>query len=250
MIHVVLAAGYATRLYPLCEHFPKPLLPVGGKPILDWLLADIDAMPDITAHVVISNHRFLAHFEAWRAQQHTRSPILLLDDGSTENQNRLGAVCDLRFAVQTLGLDDDLLVVAGDNVVDFSFHPFTAFFRQKRASCVMCHPEPDPARQRRTAIVTVDAENRVLTMAEKPQEPLGDLAVPPFYLYTREDARRLGEAIADGCATDAPGSLAAWLAARSALYAWPMPGRRYDIGDMASYQRAQAQYHGIVWESM
>ncbi|MBO5162622.1 MAG: NTP transferase domain-containing protein, partial [Lachnospiraceae bacterium] len=117
---VVLAAGYATRLYPLTENFPKPLLPVGGKPILNWLLDDIDILPEIDGHVIISNHKFISYFTKWKEEQNLKNPITILDDGSLDNDHRLGAVRDIQFAIETLKLEDDLLVIAGDNVLDFS----------------------------------------------------------------------------------------------------------------------------------
>ena len=109
MICIVLAAGYATRLNPLTENFPKPLLPVGEKPLLNWLLEDIDPLPEVTELVVISNHKFIIYFESWAAEQKFTRPIRVLDDGSTDNENRLGAVKDILFAVETLQIQDDIL---------------------------------------------------------------------------------------------------------------------------------------------
>lgn len=242
MICVVLAAGYATRLYPLTENFPKPLLPVGGKTILDRLLSDIDAHPAVTEHVIISNHRFIGRFEAWKRENTLTKPVRLIDDGSTANENRLGAVRDIQFAMEHLSLRDDLLVVAGDNVLNFSLHGFIDFAIEKQTACVMCHEENDAAKQRKTAIIAIDESDRILYYEEKPAQPKGNLAVPPFYFYPAQDVARIGEAIACGCATDAPGSFAAWLSAKAPMHAWKMSGKRYDIGDMNSYQYAQTVY--------
>lgn len=238
MICLVLAAGYATRLYPLTENFPKPLLKVGEKTILNWLLDDIDQDPAVTSHVIISNHRYAGHFRQWAAQQHYRCPVTILDDGSCDNEHRLGAVADIAFAVDQLQLHDDLLIIAGDNVLDFSLREFMAFAAQKKASCVMCHEENDPQRQRRTAIITRENNGLVMSFEEKPANPKGNLAVPPFYFYTARDAARVHEAINSGCGTDAPGSFAAWLSHQTSMYAWMMPGKRYDIGNLESYQHA------------
>ena len=242
MICVVLAAGYATRLYPLTKDFPKPLLPVGGKSILDHLLTDIDRHPAITGHVVISNHRFIAHFEEWKRSQCLTKPVQVIDDGSTDNENRLGAVRDIQFTIESLGLQDDLLVVAGDNLLDFSMHGFIDFAQGEHTSCVMCHEENDIARQRKTAIITRDENDRILTYEEKPVHPKGNMTVPPFYYYRAQDAAMIQTAIANGCPTDAPGSFAAWLSAQTSMHAWTMPGKRYDIGDINSYQYAQSVY--------
>lgn len=242
MICVVLAAGYATRLYPLTENFPKPLLPVGNQPILDRLLKDIDVQSEIKGHVVISNHKFFRHFLEWSAEGHHAKPVTLLDDGSTDNEHRLGAVMDIQFAVDTLKITDDLLVIAGDNVLDFSFGRFIRFAKEKGTSCVMCHEENDPGKQRKTAIIARNADGLITSYEEKPREPKGNLAVPPFYCYRAGDAALIPEAIADGCNADAPGSFAAWLSRRAKMYAWMMPGRRYDIGDRKSYDYAQEAF--------
>lgn len=236
---IVLAAGYATRLYPLTENFPKPLLPVGNKPILNWLLDDIDTFPEITEHVIISNHKFIRHFTEWKENQKFSKPVTILDDGSIDNDHRLGAVRDIQFAVDSLHLEDDLLIVAGDNVLDFSLAGFVAYMREKNTSCVMCHEENELKKQQKTAIITVDENGLVTSYEEKPETPNGNLAVPPFYCYQNQDVKRIGEAIASGCGVDAPGSFAAWLSKQTAVHAWKMPGKRHDIGDKNSYEEAQ-----------
>ena len=114
---VILAAGYATRMYPLTENFPKPLLDVGGKTIMDRLLDDIETISVIDECCVVSNHKFISHFNEWAASQSRRFKITVLDDGSTENDNRLGAVCDLDFAIKQCDINDDVFVLAGDNLL-------------------------------------------------------------------------------------------------------------------------------------
>ena len=140
---LILAAGYATRLYPLTENFPKPLLKVGEKSILDWLVDDLVDTTDIDEFVVISNHKFAQHFEDWKNNKHKARPyaITVIDDGTSTNETRLGAVKDIQLTVEKLNLTDDLLVMAGDNVLDFSLSKFVEFAKEKNTSCVMCHEE-------------------------------------------------------------------------------------------------------------
>ena len=140
---LILAAGYATRLYPLTENFPKPLLKMGEKSILDWLVDDLVDTTDIDEFVVISNHKFAQHFENWKNEKVKVRPytITVIDDGTSTNETRLGAVKDIRLAVEKLNLADDLLVMAGDNVLDFSLSKFVDFAKEKNTSCVMCHEE-------------------------------------------------------------------------------------------------------------
>lgn len=229
MKSIILAAGYATRLYPLTENYPKPLLPVGEKTILDWLVDDIAPLTD--EFIIVSNHRFAGYFRNWASTQR----ITVLDDGTISNETRLGAVKDIQFAVDTLDITDDCLVMAGDNVLDFSLQEFVLFAQEKNTSCVMCHEERDLAKQQRTGIITIDGKNRITSYEEKPKEPKGHLAVPPFYYYRASDLNRISEALGTGCGYDAPGSFAAWLSYKTPMHAWLMPGKRHDIGDMSSY---------------
>ena len=241
---IILAAGYATRLYPLTENFPKPLLKVGEKTILDWLIGDIDSSGLMDEYIVVSNHRFAEQFTQW-AGEHAL-PITVIDDGTDTNETRLGAVRDMQFAVEQRDIREDTLALAGDNVLDFSLVPFIRFGRENDCSCVMCCEENDPEKQRRTAIITVDASDAITGYEEKPKEPKSNLAVPPFYFYKAQDLRRIPEALEDGCGYDAPGSFAAWLSKRTPMKAYRMPGNRYDIGNLESYERIRADYRGIT----
>ena len=240
---LILAAGYATRLYPLTENFPKPLLQVGEKTILDWLIDDIDESGLVDEYIVISNHRFAHHFDAWAAEK--TQHITVLDDGTETNDTRLGAVKDIQFAIEKLRLDSDLLVIAGDNLLDFSLTSFIRYAVAKGGSCILRYYEPDVQRLRKCGVVTVDESDRVLRMAEKPQDPESHWCCPPFYYYTREAARMVATGIGAGCGTDAPGSFIAWLCAQLPVYAMEMPGKRYDIGNLQSYEAVQREYRGI-----
>lgn len=241
---IILAAGYATRLYPLTENFPKPLLDVGGKPILDWLIEDIANSGLMDEYVVISNHKFAPQFGDWASA--SNYPITIVDDGTSTNETRLGAVRDIQFAVEKLGVTDDTLVLAGDNVLDFSLVSFVRFGMESCCSCIMWYEENELAKQQRTAIITVDSENTITSYEEKPREPKSNLAVPPFYFYRARDIKRIPEALDAGCGYDAPGSFAAWLSGQTPMKAYRMPGHRYDIGNLESYRSIQQTYRGIT----
>ena len=235
---LILAAGYATRLYPLTENFPKPLLKVGDRTILDWLVDDIMGAGLVDEFVVISNHKFAGHFREWASTRSSSSAsFTVVDDGTSTNETRLGAVRDIQYAIDSLGLDDDLLVIAGDNILDFSLVEFIRYAAAKQASCIMRYYEADEKRLHKSGIVEVDADDRIVGMQEKPAEPKSHWCCPPFYFYRREDAGRVAEGIAAGCGVDAPGSFAAWLSTRVPMYAMEMPGHRFDIGDIESYRR-------------
>ena len=236
---LILAAGYATRLYPLTENFPKPLLEVKGKPILDWLIEDIGSLAD--EFVVVTNHKFVQHFENWARGRKIR----IVDDGTSSNDTRLGAVCDIQYAIERASLYDDLLIIAGDNLLDFSLKGFIGYAREKNSSCTMRYWENDMARLRKSGVVTVGEDERILAMVEKPAEPESHWCTPPFYYYRRDDLLRIPEALQDGCGTDAPGSLVAWMCRHTAMHSMEMPGKRYDIGTLESYQEIKAHYKGL-----
>ena len=241
---LILAAGYATRLYPLTENFPKPLLKVGDKAILDWLIDDIDTLGEVDEYIVISNHKFASHFLQWASSR--KEKITVVDDGTSTNETRLGAVCDIKFAIDKLALDDDMLVIAGDNVLDFSLTRFIRYARRKGASAIMRYYEPDEMRLHKSGLVEIGPDDRILSMEEKPAEPKSHWCCPPFYYYSRHDAAKVGEGIAAGCGTDAPGSYIAWLSQQVPVYAMEMPGKRYDIGNLDSYHKVCEEYRGIL----
>ena len=258
MINVVLAAGYATRLGELTKNFPKPLLKIGNSTILGRMLDDIDNIDDITEHVIVTNHRFTPIFEEWVKTPsgspclggrlvgvggRYKKPITIIDDGSTTNDNRLGAVCDLLMVMEktlssspclggekksslrredlggseesSLNREDiggsDLLVVAADNLLFFSFQEFVDFARAKGTSCIMCHEQPSIEKLQRTGVVELDENNRVVGMEEKPQVPKSHWAVPPFYIYLKKDLDLVRHSVENGCGKDAPGNLAHYM---------------------------------------
>lgn len=238
---IILAAGYATRMYPLTKDFPKPLLTIGGSTILDRLLDDLEQISEIDECVVITNHRFIDIFSQWNDGQNRRFSITILDDGSTENENRLGAVRDLKFAIDQCAIEDDVLVLAGDNLLDFSCAGFVAFSKEKQHSCIMYHYQPEVARLQRTGVVEFDGNGKILGMQEKPEKPATHYAVPPFYIYRKEDLHWITEAIEQGCNVDAPGNLLAWMCGFCEMYAYEMPGNREDVGCLEDYERLKAQ---------
>lgn len=286
---LILAAGYATRLYPLTENFPKPLLEVAGKTITDWLVDDIASTGAVDGFAVVTNSRFAPFFHEWASRrlmdslerldalaadegdegaegvegtagEHEHpglhnpakglaalsSGIAVIDDRTSTNETRLGAVRDIALAIDTLGWDDDILVVAGDNVLDFSLSSFIEYSLDKGTTCIMRYPEPDPARLRKSGILEIGEGDLVIGMEEKPAVPRSNWCCPPFYAYSKADAAKVSLALAEGCGADAPGSFIAWLCSRSPVHAMLMPGSRYDIGDLESYKSVCRTYRGVT----
>lgn len=252
MKNIVIAAGYATRLGELTKNYPKPLLKIGQNTILGRMLDDIDRIPQITEHIIITNHKFAPIFEQWKASLNYQKPVTIVDDGTETNDTRLGAVCDLLYALDLLdrrdaqagpdGAADDLLVVAADNLLFFSFQEFVDFALQKQTSCIMCHEQPSVEKLQRTGVVELDDQQRVLGMEEKPQVPKSHWAVPPFYIYLKKDLDLVRHSVQNGCGKDAPGNLAHYMVDHTTMHAWPMSGGRFDIGSLDTYYEAVEKY--------
>ena len=226
------------------------------------MLDDIDKIPEIDEHIIITNHKFAPIFEEWvkantnltnqtkindscnsghSCSKYTK-PITVVDDGTETNDTRLGAVCDLLFAMDKLAIDDDLLVVAADNLLFFSFQEFVDFARAKGTSCIMCHEQPSIEKLQRTGVVELDENNKVLGMEEKPQEPKSHWAVPPFYIYLKKDLDLVRHSVENGCGKDAPGNLAHYMVEHTTMHAWPMTAGRFDIGSLDTYYEAVEKY--------
>jgi glucose-1-phosphate thymidylyltransferase len=224
---LILAAGYATRLRPLTDSLPKQLLPVGGRPMIDWILDKLREAGIDGVHLV-TNARFADQFERWAAGTGVR----VHDDGTSTNETRLGAIGDIRFVQERADLDDDLLVLAGDNLFDFSLSDYIAFWSAKdEASAVAVYDVGDPELAKKYGIVDVDEDDRLIGFVEKPDDPPSTLAATAAYLYARAHAALVATYLDEGNPPDQPGHLIGWLHRREPVYAYRIAGGWYDIGD-------------------
>ena len=192
---------------------------------------------------MISNHKFAHHFIEWASGK--KQKITVVDDGTSTNETRLGAVRDIQFAIDECSLDDDMLIIAGDNLLDFSLTKFIVYAKNKGTSCIMRYFEASEQKLKKCGVAEVDENDKIIRLTEKPAEPKSNWACPPFYYYTREDARLVKKGIENGCGVDAPGSYIAWLCTQTTVHAMEMPGNRYDIGNLESYENVQKEYKGI-----
>ncbi len=240
---LILAAGYATRLYPLTENFPKPLLEVKGKTIIDWLIDDLDKSGYIDEYIIVSNHKYIDHFNNWKSLKKLSSPITIIDDGTESNETRLGAVKDISLAINKLNIKDDLFVLAGDNLLDFSLIDFINYFYKKNTTCIMRYYEENLEKVKKSAEVVINKDDLVLEMNEKPMYPKSNWCCPPFYIYKKDDVSKVSIALENGCKKDAPGSFIEYLSNISPVFAYKMPGHRYDIGNLESYKSICDNYN-------
>jgi glucose-1-phosphate thymidylyltransferase len=219
---LILAAGYATRLRPLTDSIPKQLLPVGRRPIVDWILDRIEETSAEEIHLV-TNARFADDFAHWAEDK----DVIVHNDGTTSNEDRLGAIGDIQF----VDLDDDLLVIAGDNLFDYSLADYETYWRERDGSCIAVLDVGDPELAKKYGIVDVDEHDRVTAFVEKPMDPPTTLCATATYLYTREHANLIATYLAEGNPPDQPGNYVAWLHTREPVYAYRFDGDWYDIGD-------------------
>jgi glucose-1-phosphate thymidylyltransferase len=220
---LILAAGYATRLRPLTDSVPKQLLPVGGRPMVDWIVDKIRETSVEEIHLV-TNARFANDFRAWAAD----CDVVVHDDGTTSNEDRLGAIGDIRFAA----IDDDLLAIAGDNLFDFSLREYESFWRSKGgASAVAVHDVRDRELAKKYGIVDVAGDDRIVDFVEKPDDPTSTLAATATYLFARDHVRLTDTYLTEGNPPDQPGNFIAWLHKHKPVYAYRFEGDWWDIGD-------------------
>jgi glucose-1-phosphate thymidylyltransferase len=227
---VILAAGYATRLRPLTDDIPKHLLPVGGRPMLDWVLDRVREIEDVDAVHLVTNSRFAPQFAGWAGQ----NGVTVHDDGTTSNEDRLGAVGDLRLVIEEAGLEEDeLVVLAGDNLFDFSLPHFVEWWRAKPqpASAVPLHDVGDLELARSYGIAETDADDRIVSFVEKPSDPPSTLASTLIYLLAPAHVRLVARYLDGGQSPDNAGSFLAWLAGRDPVYGYLFEGSWYDIGN-------------------
>jgi len=235
---IVLAAGYATRLYPITVNFPKPLLTVARKEIMTRLIEKIEET-NIDEISIITNARFYSIFESWKGNQNSRIPIHIINDLTTSNETRLGAVGDLNYAINKGSIDDDLLVIPGDNIFDFSFNTLIEFFIQKQAPVIaVSDMKNKDAIKKRYSSVVLDGKGKVISFEEKPENPKSTLTCPAFFILPRDHLELVSEYLYQGHNPDAPGHFLQWLCSAMPVYGLLLQEKRYDIGNIESYNEA------------
>ena len=239
---LILAAGYATRLYPLTKETPKPLLEVAGKSIFERLLDKISVIDTIDHVYVITNSRFAPFFKEWVENYQYSKPLTVIDDGTTSNENRLGAIGDIQYVLEQTELKDDLMILAGDNLFDFDLRDFEQFFQEKNADVITACEITDIELQRRVGIVELDFSAGILSFEEKPQEPKSSWGVPALYIYKQETLPLIKQYLEEGNNPDAPGHFIPWLIKHKPMYAFQFEGQWHDIGTLESYQEAQVVF--------
>lgn len=238
---IILAAGYATRLYPLTLTRPKPLLPVAGKPMIDYVLDNVSAIEGIDRVYIVTNAKFADQFQKWADDYRaSKKPLAftIVNDGSTDDTNKLGAIGDLNLVVTKETIDDDVIVVAGDNLFSEPLADFGRMCREKKAPVLAVYDVGSLEDIKKYNSITFDASGRITFFEEKPKQPTSTVTGIALYFYPRTAIPLIRQYVAEGNNPDQPGRLVQWLYPRTPVYVWNVPGIWYDIGSKETLEEA------------
>ncbi len=238
---IILAAGYATRLYPLTLTQPKPLLPVAGKPMVEYVLDNLAPIGGIDRVYVVTNAKFAGHFQKWSDHYRaTKSKLAftIVNDGSTDDTNKLGAIGDIHHVVEKEKVDDDIIIVAGDNLFSEKLGDFGKFIREKNAPVLALYDVGNLEEIKKYNSISVDAQGKITFFEEKPKNPQSTLTGIALYFYPRSTIALIKQYMAEGNNPDQPGRLVQWLYPRTPVYTWRVPGLWFDIGSKETLEEA------------
>jgi glucose-1-phosphate thymidylyltransferase len=238
---LILAAGYATRLYPLTLNQPKPLLPVAGKPMLEHVIDHLAPIPDLGEIFIVTNEKFVTHFTDWSEKYRREKAKLdfkIVNDGSTSDADKLGAIGDIHLVTTREKIKDDLVVVAGDNLFDTALTGFAEFCRAQKKTVLAVFDVGDLESIKKYNSITLDAKGRVTFFEEKPKNPTSTLTGIALYYFPAEVVKMIDTYIAEGNNPDQPGRLIQWLYPRVPVLTWKVPGRWFDIGSKETLEEA------------
>lgn len=239
---LILAAGYATRLYPLTLDKPKPLLPVAGKPMLDYIIAKIEEVPDIDEVFVVTNNKFFKHFLEWKSSYTGNKKVTIVNDHTTTNEDRLGAIGDIHYVIENMNIDDELLVIAGDNLFEFSLKDFVDFTKQKGTSFAVYDIGDKAKIANKFGCVELDENNKVIGFEEKPPEPKTTLASTACYFFTKDDIIELEKCIKENKQPDNSGDFIRYLTEKKDVFGFAFKERWFDIGGKEEYEEVNELY--------
>jgi len=243
---IILAAGYATRLYPLTKDQPKPLLNVNGTPIIEHIINQVKTLKEVNQIYIITNHRFYPHFQSWLNSYPTTKKIKLLNDGTLNNDDRLGSIGDLHFVIKEEGINEDILMIAGDNLFGFNLNSFCNFFQKNQASCLaVCDLKSKEKVANLLGVVILDSNQRIIDFEEKPANPKSTLAATCCYLFSKKDLPLVSEYVKISEKADKPGDFAKWFSQRNKMMGFTFKEHWFDIGSFEGLEEANHFYEKL-----
>jgi|TARA_Y100000310_G_C20613246_1_gene779160 glucose-1-phosphate thymidylyltransferase len=238
---LILAAGYGTRLKHLTTDTPKPLLKVGDKPILNHIIDKIEDLDIINKIYIVTNDKFEKNFLEWLENFDAKKPVEIVSDGTKSNEDRLGAIGDVQHTIKTKNIDDDLIIIAGDNLFELSLNEVISIFNKRGHDAIVLYDVKDPELAKNYGVVEVE-ENIVTNFEEKPLNPRSTLISTGIYLFPRKTLQLIGKYIEQGNNPDKTGSFIEWLHKREKIYAYITEGKWYDIGSLEQLEEANKEY--------
>jgi glucose-1-phosphate thymidylyltransferase len=240
---LILAAGYATRLYPLTLNQPKALLQVGKQTVLDYIINEIETINEVNEIIIISNHKFAQHFNAWNTKRISTKKIKIVDDGTTSDENKLGAIGDIHLVIEQENIDEDLLVIAGDNLFTYKLLDFYNFYLKQKKDCILVQENNNVDELKRMGVVLLDQDDKVINFKEKSSQPMSNIAVYATYIYLSNTLPLITQYLEENNNPDAPGYFPAWLYNKKDICAYRFNGKCYDIGTHESYAEVNKEFN-------
>ncbi|MBN2127431.1 MAG: nucleotidyltransferase family protein [Candidatus Diapherotrites archaeon] len=243
---IILAAGYGTRLYPLTLNKPKPLIEVKEKLILEWILFKLNEVKALEEVFIVSNEKFYSNFVEWSEKNKEKFSfnLIVLNDGTKSNEDRLGAVGDIFFAVKEKNINDDLLVIGGDNLFEFSVKEFIEFSRKKNSSSVALKYFEDKMQlANKFGVVEINENKRIISFEEKPAKPKTNYASTACYYFLKKDLQILIDFMNSGKSFDNSGDFVKYLSENSEMYGFEFTGNWFDIGSIELLEKARREFN-------
>lgn len=245
MIAIILGAGFATRLHPVTVDKPKPLLEINEKPMIDYIIEELETINEINEIVVVSNHKFYDQFLLWSKSCPTDKRVKVIDDGVDSVESKRGAIGDIVFTLDTLDIDEDIMVIAGDNLFTFRLKDYYDFYQSVDSDCVIAQRAKPSDKLTQLAVIDLDEKNKVIDFEEKPSMPKTDIAAYAIYIYRKSTLPFVYRYIKEGNNPDSPGHLVSWLYSRRDVYAYLFHGDCYDVGDVEAYYEANELFKSM-----
>ena len=243
---ILLCAGYATRLFPLTENFPKALLEIEeGKPLLDYIIDEVNTIDEIDSIYLVTNDRYAKHFDTWASAKNNEKPITVLNDHTTNNDNRLGGVGDLNYTIEQANIDEDIIVIAGDNLFTYKLIDLMNYYKQVKAPVAVTKELDDINLLRRFAVAKCDENDRIINLVEKPANPESNLGVYATYIYPKEILKAVKTYLKEGNNPDAPGYFLEYVVKNYPTYAFKFHGECYDVGTHESLDQVRKLYKNM-----